>query len=144
MVDDCQIRRAFSLLLSVSLTLPALFVTQVADARVLPSMDARTPPPEAPRPPGPPSDAELEKSGARIGYIHLNARQLFDVEHDDQDSSLSRVANRLHITTREGTIEDQLLFKSGDVYRGTLLQESARILRDTRYLRDAQVRPVAY
>jgi len=144
MVVDCQIRRAFSLLLSVSLTLPALFVTQVADARVLPSMDARTPPPEAPRPPGLPSDAELEKSGARIGYIHLNARQLFDVEHDDQDSSLSRVANRLHITTREGTIEDQLLFKSGDVYRGTLLQESARILRDTRYLRDAQVRPVAY
>ena len=37
-----------------------------------------------------------------------------------------------------------MLFKSGDPYRATLLQESARILRDTRYLRDAQVRPVAY
>ena len=53
-------------------------------------------------------------------------------------------ANRLHIQTREATIRDQLLFKSGDPYRVTLLEESARILRDTRYLRDARIRPVAY
>jgi len=119
-------------------------VSQVAPARVLPSVDARTPPPQAPRAPGLPSDAELESSGARIGDIRLNSLQLFDVEHSDEDSSLSRVANRLHISTRDGTIEDQLLFKSGDVYRANLLQESARILRDTRYLRDAQVRPVAF
>jgi len=124
--------------------LSAWSVTGVTEARVLPSVDARTPPPEPPRPPGLPSDAELEKSGARIGEIRLNARQLFDTEHEDEDTSMARVANRLHISTRESTIEDQLLFKSGEVYRATLLQESARILRDTRYLRDAQVRPVAY
>jgi hypothetical protein len=44
----------------------------------------------------------------------------------------------------KATIADQLLFKSGDHYRASLLQESARILRDTRYLRDAVIRPVAY
>jgi hypothetical protein len=144
MVAACPTRRASALLIGVSLMLPAWAVTQVAFARVLPSMDARTPPPEAPRAPGLPSDAELEKSGARVGEIRLNTRQLFDVERDDEDTSLSRVANRLHVPTRDGTIEDQLLFKPGDAYRATLLQESARILRDTRYLRDAQVRPVAY
>src|SRR6185436_17259058 len=135
---------ALAPLIGGSLMLSAWSVTGVTEARVLPSVDARTPPPEPPRPPGLPSDAELEKSGARIGEIRLNARQLFDTEHEDEDTSMARVANRLHISTRESTIEDQLLFKSGEVYRATLLQESARILRDTRYLRDAQVRPVAY
>ncbi len=119
-------------------------LSQVTAARVLPSVGARAPAPEPPRAPGLPSDQELEDSGARIGAIHLNTRPLFDVDHADEDTSLSRVANRLHISTRDNTIEDQLLFKSGDPYRASLLQESARILRDTRYLRDAQVRPVAY
>ena len=144
MVAVRSTRGALALLIGVSLMLSAWSVTGVTQARVLPSVDARTTPPEPPRPPGLPSDAELEKSGARIGEIRLNARQLFDTEHEDEDTSMARVANRLHISTRESTIEDQLLFKSGDLYRATLLQESARILRDTRYLRDAQVRPVAY
>jgi outer membrane protein assembly factor BamA len=58
--------------------------------------------------------------------------------------TLSRLGNRLHIETRIATIEDQLLFRSGDPYRASLLEESARILRDTRYLREALVRPVAF
>ena len=116
----------------------------VAHARLLPSVDARIPPPEQARPSGIPSDAELERAGARIGEIHIAARQLFDVDHDDDNTTLSRLANRLHVQTRESTIEDQLLFKSGDVYRASLLEESARMLRDTRYLRDALIRPVAW
>jgi hypothetical protein len=115
-----------------------------AAARILPSADARAPLPEPERLPGLPSDAELEKMGARIGAIHLDSRQLFDVDRADENTSLSRAANRLHIPTRETTIEDQLLFKTGDVFRASQLAESARILRDTRYLRDARVRPVAY
>jgi outer membrane protein assembly factor BamA len=119
-------------------------MSQVAEARLLPSVEARTPPPPPPRPPGLPSDAELESSGARIGEIHLISLQLFDVAHDDENTTVSRLANKLHIQTREATIRDQLLFKSGDHYRLNLLQESERILRDTRYLRDARIRPVAY
>jgi outer membrane protein assembly factor BamA len=115
-----------------------------AEAKVLPSVKARAPKPEAPRAADLPSDAELQNQEARIGEIRFDARDLFDVESKDEDTSVSRVANRLHVTTRQGTIEDQLLFKSGDLYRPALLEESARILRDTRYLRDAQVRPVAY
>ncbi|HWN47644.1 MAG TPA: hypothetical protein VNM71_09800 [Steroidobacteraceae bacterium] len=97
-----------------------------------------------PRAAGLPSDAELQKQEARIGEIRYDARDLFDTEAADEDTSVSRLANRLHVTTRQGTIEDQLLFKSGDLYRPALLEESARILRDTRYLRDAQIRPVAF
>ena len=84
------------------------------------------------------------RQDARIGEIRFDARDLFDTEAADEDTSVSRAANQLHVTTRQGTIEDQLLFKSGDLYRPALLEESARILRDTRYLRDAQIRPVAF
>lgn len=119
-------------------------VTQHSEARLLPSAGARVSETQPPRPPGLPSDSELESSDARIGYISIDERPLFDVEHQDENTTLSRTANRLHIATREATIADQLLFKSGDHYRASLLQESARILRDTRYLRDAVIRPVAY
>jgi len=132
------------LLICAAFTLLACAASPRAQARLLPSVDARAPQAEPDRAPGLPSDVDLERAGARIGSIHLNNRQLFDIEHADEDTSLSRVANRLHVSTRDHTIEDQLLFKPGDVYRASLLAESARILRDTRYLRDAQVRPVAY
>jgi outer membrane translocation and assembly module TamA len=122
-----------------------LCAAQTAQARrVLPSLKSRAPKIEAPRDASLPSDAELVKLGARIGDIRFDARKLFDAEAADEDTSLARLANRLHITTRESTIADQLLFKSGDPYEPGLLEESARILRDTRYLRDAAIRPVAF
>jgi hypothetical protein len=120
------------------------FTHDDAQARVLARAGARAPRPAPQRPPGLPSDAQLEAAGARIGTIVFDARPLFDVEHGDEETTLSRLGNKLHIATREATIEDQLLFKSGDPYRATLLQESARILRDNRYLRDAEVRPIAF
>ncbi len=119
-------------------------VAAPALARLLPSVKARTPMPEPKRPEGLPSDAELESSQARIGAIVFDERKLFDVENQDEMTTLSRLANKLHISTRESTIQEQLLFKPGDPYRAGLLDESARILRDTRYLRDAMIRPVAY
>ncbi|MEO8016709.1 MAG: hypothetical protein ABI769_02765 [Pseudomonadota bacterium] len=116
----------------------------VAQARILPSVHARAPKPETQRAANLPTDAELEAAGAHIGAILFDARQLFDAEAQDEDTALGRLANRLHIQTRDSTIEDQLLFKTGDLYRPGLLEESARILRDTRYLRDAWIRPVAF
>jgi hypothetical protein len=134
-------KSAKTLLLSLGLL---CCTSQLALARLLPSADARTPPSEPPRAAGLPTDAELERDDARIGYIGIDERPLFDVGRQDQNSTLSRTANRLHVATREATIADRLLFRSGDPYRASLLQESARILRDTRYLRDAVIRPVAY
>src|SRR5688572_13525338 len=142
MVDGLRAKSAKYLALTILLA--SACATPVAWARLLPSASARTTPAEPQRVAGLPSDSEMERADARVGYILLNARPLFDVEHEDENTSLSRTANRLHIATREATITDQLLFRSGDPYRASLLQESARILRDTRYLRDALIRPVAY
>src|SRR6187549_3334470 len=141
MVVAAHRKSAKTLLLSLGML---CLSTQLAFARLLPSASARTPPPEPPRAAGLLSDSELEQGAARIGYISIDERPLFDVEHHDENTSLTRTANRLHIATREATITDQLLFKSGDPYRASLLEESARILRDTRYLRDALIRPVAF
>lgn len=113
-------------------------------ARILPSVNARTAPESVARAPGIPADDELEAQGARIGEIRFQARALFDANAGDENTTLSRIGNRLHVQTRTATIEDQLLFRPGDVYKASLLEESARILRDTRYLRDALIRPIAW
>jgi outer membrane protein assembly factor BamA len=129
---------------ALGLTLAWILCVPQAHARVLPSVKSRATSLERPRPEGIPSDAELEAQGARIGEIRFDRRDLFDTGRTDENTSLFRLANRLHIETREATIADQMLFKRGDLYNAKLLQESARILRDTRYLRDAAIGPVAY
>ena len=98
----------------------------------------------AERPEGVPSDATLEAAGARIGKVFVDARNIFDTNTEQEDTVLFRLANRLHVRTRLSTVQDQLLFHSGDRYEGRLLEESERILRGTRYLQDANIRPVAW
>jgi outer membrane protein assembly factor BamA len=91
-----------------------------------------------------PSDGQLQSQGARIGEVRIQSRELFDSAANDEITALSRLANRLHVATRSKTIEDQLLFRSGDLYQPGVLAESARLLRDSRYLRDASIRPVHF
>ena len=109
---------------------------------VLPSFGARAPREAWVRPPGLPTDDALVAAGARIGAVRIQAQPIFDTTNPQENTSLFRLANRLHLRTREATIADQLLFRTGDPYEPRLLQETARILRTTRYLHDADVRPV--
>ncbi|MBK7250732.1 MAG: hypothetical protein IPI06_07630 [Gammaproteobacteria bacterium] len=124
-------------LMAVSLAAPG------GHAGLLPSVNARTAPQRLPRPPGVPSDAELEAAGARIDRVLIEPGDVFDRANPQDDSTLSRLANRLHIMTRPSTIESQLLFSPGAPYSPQALAESERILRSTRYLYDAQIRPIA-
>jgi outer membrane protein assembly factor BamA len=96
------------------------------------------------RPPSVPDDAVLEAAGARIGTITIRALDVFDTSRPDEDTRLFRLANRLHRNTRNTTIVDRLLFREGEPYKSRLLEESERLLRDTRYLYDASVTPVRY
>ncbi len=77
---------------ALGIALVGLCAAPGAEARVLPSVKARAPKPEAPRVAGLPSDAELQKQGARIGEIRFDERDLFDVEAADEDTSVSRLA----------------------------------------------------
>jgi hypothetical protein len=90
-----------------------------------------------------PADAQLEESGAVVGDVRIVVGDIFDEEHP-RERLPGRLVNRLHPRTRRRVIEGQLLFRAGDPYRRRLLEESERLLRTDRYLRDVEVRPVAY
>jgi hypothetical protein len=91
-----------------------------------------------------PPPAELEKSGAVVGEIAIHVKDIFDLEDPRENRRLYRLANKLHRTTREQVIANQLLFKTGDRFSQHALDESARLLRQNRYFNDAQVRAVRY
>jgi outer membrane protein assembly factor BamA len=96
------------------------------------------------RPVGVPNDAELEAAGAVIGEVEIDIRDIFDAKDPRENAGIYRLANKLHITTKMSTVRAQLLFKSGDKYRGRLLEETERSLRGRRYFYDARVVPVRY
>jgi outer membrane protein assembly factor BamA len=88
------------------------------------------------------SDAELEQRGARIGNIQIDVDDVF--ENTTHLAAPYRIANDLHISTHDTTVQQQLLFHTGDAYDRRVLDETARMLRAQRYLNEASVEPVRY
>ena len=88
--------------------------------------------------------ASIEAGGAVIGSVRINNGNVFDVEDPAEDKALFRLANALHVRTRPDVISDQLLFHAGEAFSARAVEESARILRQNRYLQDASITPVAY
>ncbi len=91
-----------------------------------------------------PSDAELEERGAVIGEIHFNIADIFNELDPRENKALYRLANRLHIKTRESAIRAQMLFKTGDRYSARLIAETERALRRLDFLHDATIHVIAY
>ena len=90
-----------------------------------------------------PTLAELEAAGAIIGAISIQARDIFATEDPQEDKLLFRWANKLHIQTQEGVVRRALLFSSGEPVSVRLIDETERVLRSTRYLREVVIRPIA-
>ena len=88
-----------------------------------------------------PNPADLEARNAVIGEVILVRSDVFDLSSPDENKWLYRWANRLHIVTREKTISEQLLFRTGDLYKKRELEESERILRRNKFLYDAHIVP---
>ena len=97
-----------------------------------------------PRPPGMPTDAELEAAGAVIGKVEIDIRNIFDENDPRENSGLYKLADRLHVRTKPATIRAQLLFKSGDRYSARNLAETERNLRTLVFIYDAHVVPVRF
>ena len=89
-----------------------------------------------------PSAAELEAAGATIGRIIIDKQDVFDLSKPEENKSIYRLANRWHIMTRDAVIEQQLLFRTGDLFSQRVLDESARLLRQNNYLFDAKITPI--
>lgn len=91
-----------------------------------------------------PPDQELVANGATVGKIILHVGDIFDLSNPKENKYFYRLANRLHINTKEFVVRNNLLFRTGDRYVPRLLSESERILRAKAYLFDAEIRPVRY
>ena len=84
---------------------------------------------------------QLEADKVLIGNIILEKQDVFDLSDPKENNALYRLANRLHIVTKDPVIEKQLLFKPGDVYSKRLVEESERILRKNTYFYDVSIIP---
>ena len=96
-----------------------------------------------PTAPAVPGFAALEAAGVRVGEIRVLAMDVFDTSDPAEDYALFRLANRLHIQTREGVIRRAILFRPGDSVSVRAIEETERLLRSNRYLYDVAIRPVA-
>ena len=88
--------------------------------------------------------AKLEAEGAIIGDIVLDKANVFDLSDPAENNAFYRLANFIHVVTKDKVIRKQLLFKSGDTYSKRIADESERVLRQNQYLFDAKITPVRY
>ncbi|MEX1994245.1 MAG: hypothetical protein WD929_06245 [Steroidobacteraceae bacterium] len=91
-----------------------------------------------------PDDAELEARGTRIGTVTVQERPIFDPDAQGERKAIYRLADRVHIDTRDSVIESQLLFRPGDLYSRRRIDETARNLRELRFIREPEIRIVGY
>jgi outer membrane protein assembly factor BamA len=91
-----------------------------------------------------PSFEQLEAEGAVIGEVRIDNQNIFDLDDPKENNVLFRLANTLHIRTRPRVIRRALLFKSGEPVSVQLIEETERLLRESNYLYDVTIRPIAY
>jgi len=76
---------------------------------------------------------------AVVGEIKLRKLNVFDLSNEEENNWLYRLANRLHIVTKDRVINGQLLFEAGTKHDKRLIEETERILRQNPYLYDASI-----
>jgi outer membrane protein assembly factor BamA len=91
-----------------------------------------------------PDGKELEAQHARIGSILISRKNIFDPSDPHEDHWPYRLANSLHMVTREEVIRRELLFHEGDLYEQKVIDESERNLRSLRVIYHVRIRPIAY
>lgn len=91
-----------------------------------------------------PLDLErLEAEQIVIGEVILDKADVFDLSDPKENNALYRLANRLHIITKDSVIEQQLLFSPGETISKRQVEETERILRRNTYFYDASITPIS-
>ena len=78
----------------------------------------------------------------RVTAIFIDNHSVFDLSNPRLDPRLGwayRLANQLHVPTREAVIRRELLVREGDCYDEEMLLESARVLRASAFLAEVDV-----
>jgi len=85
---------------------------------------------------------EAEPASLEVGEIEIKNNDIFNLSDYDESRAIHRLANRLHIQTRESVVAAQLLFETGQPYAARVLRETERRLRSNPYIHSASVTPV--
>lgn len=78
----------------------------------------------------------------RISEVWIDNHSVFDLTDPNRSERLDwafRLANRLHIPTREEVIRRELLFSEGDCYDPALLIETERTLRTSNFIAEVDI-----
>lgn len=91
-----------------------------------------------------PAEAQsVEDCGeGRISRIFIDPHSVFDLTEIDRADRFGwayRVANRLHVRTREEVVERELLFGVGACYDAERIRDSERLLRELPFIADVDV-----
>ena len=76
-----------------------------------------------------------------IGAIEIDRREVFD-DRAGGIFAAHRIANRIHVRTREQVVRREILFAPGDPVDRELIEQTERNLRALSFLRDARVETV--
>ena len=77
--------------------------------------------------------------GLPISRVQVLPHNIFDPVPGGAFAPVYRLANRLHIRTREKTVRDQLLFRPGDRWSNDIGRETVRNLRALNFLAPSQI-----
>ena len=83
------------------------------------------------------AQSPADSTSRTIRAVTIQRNDIFDPA--ESTSWFTRLANRLHITTREGVVRRELLLKAGDPYDSARAAETARNLRALGVFRQVQV-----
>jgi hypothetical protein len=89
-----------------------------------------------------PAFAQSPCATGPISFIFIDNHSIFDTNDPNLDARFGwayRAANSLHVRTRRGLIERELLFGPGDCYDPYLLEETERLLRGYDFLSQVDV-----
>jgi hypothetical protein len=85
---------------------------------------------------------QVEKLAQFEGKIIRSVKVIVrDVFEEPVDYSLYRLANKLHIDTKESVVKAELLFKEGEPFSAFKMKESERVLRQLKWQRNPEIRP---
>ena len=89
--------------------------------------------------PGGASSPARDDAPPLVGTVEILVQDVFEDTGETPDAWPYRVANQLHVETKEDVVRRELLFKEGDALDPGALAETERNLRALPFLREARV-----
>jgi hypothetical protein len=84
---------------------------------------------------------KLPSGNLLIGEVRVTRLPVFDEGNDEENNMLYRLANRVHILTKEPVVLQQLLLEPAEIFDARVAQETQRLLRAQGSFFDADIRP---